>query len=45
MAMLQADTGYIIYQCLMHFDDEPFKIFRIKMTVEDRKEQLEKVGT
>lgn len=37
MAMLGADTGIVLYQCLMNFGDNPFVEFEIKMTVEERK--------
>jgi hypothetical protein len=43
MAILKADIGYVLYQCLMHFENEPFKIFRIKMSEKQRIEQLEKL--
>jgi hypothetical protein len=43
MAMLKANTGYVLYQCLMHFEDEPFKIFRFSMTDREQYRQLQKL--
>jgi CRISPR/Cas system-associated exonuclease Cas4 (RecB family) len=43
MAMIDAHTGYLIYQCLLHFENRPFRIFRITMTTQQRKEQLGKL--
>ena len=43
MSMLGAEEGYMIYQLLMHFEETPFKVFRIKMNAEERKEQREKL--
>ena len=41
--MLGAEEGYMIYQLLMHFEETPFKVFRITMNTEERKEQREKL--
>jgi CRISPR/Cas system-associated exonuclease Cas4 (RecB family) len=43
MAMLGASQGYIMYQLLMHFGNTPFKTFKITMTEQERKEQLDKL--
>jgi CRISPR/Cas system-associated exonuclease Cas4 (RecB family) len=43
LAMLGASEGYIIYQKLMHFGNAPFKTFKITMTAQERKEQLDKL--
>ena len=43
MAMLNASQGYILYQLLMHFGNTPFKAFRITMTIQERKNQLDKL--
>jgi CRISPR/Cas system-associated exonuclease Cas4 (RecB family) len=43
MAMLGASEGYIMYQKLMHFGNAPFKTFKITMTEQERKEQLDKL--
>lgn len=40
MAITGADIGIILYQCLIHFDDTPFVEFEIKMTKEEREQQL-----
>ena len=37
MAMLGADTGIILYQCLMNFDDKPFVEFEVTMNEEERR--------
>ena len=44
MAMLNAPIGYLIYQCLMHFQNKPYKEFKITMTEEQRKGQLTKLN-
>ena len=41
--MLNASTGYMLYQCLMNFENKPWKIFKVIMTAEERKEQLSKL--
>jgi CRISPR/Cas system-associated exonuclease Cas4 (RecB family) len=43
MAMLHTNTGYVLYQCLMHFEDEPFKIFRFSMSELEQERQLQKL--
>ncbi|MPZ05854.1 MAG: hypothetical protein GEU26_05445 [Nitrososphaeraceae archaeon] len=43
MSMLGAEQGYIIYQLLMHFEDTPFKTFRILMNAQERKDQRDKL--
>lgn len=43
MAMLHSKTGYVLYQCLMHFEDEPFKIFRFSMSELEQERQLQKL--
>jgi CRISPR/Cas system-associated exonuclease Cas4 (RecB family) len=43
IAMLNASQGYIIYQLLMHFGNAPFKTFKIAMTAQERKDQLDKL--
>ena len=43
MAMLNAPVGYMFYQCLMHFENKPFRIFKITMTESERKDQLVKL--
>lgn len=43
MAMQAASTGYMIYQCLMHFGDSPWKTFKVTMTEQERQIQLEKL--
>ena len=41
MALTDSDTGYLIYQLLMNFEDNPFKIFEVKLTKEERIEILD----
>jgi hypothetical protein len=43
MSMLNASTGYMLYQCLMNFEKKPWRIFKVIMTEEERKEQLSKL--
>lgn len=43
MSILGAEEGYMIYQLLMHFDETPFKSFKITMNAEERKEQRDKL--
>lgn len=40
MALTDSDTGYLMYQLLMNFEDNPFKIFEVKLTKEERIEIL-----
>ncbi len=39
MSILDAEEGYMIYQLLMHFDETPFKSFRITMNAQERMNQ------
>lgn len=43
MSILGAEEGYMIYQLLMHFEETPFKAFRITMNANERKEQRDKL--
>lgn len=43
MAMLNASQGYILYQLLMHFGNTPFRSFKITMSAQERKNQLDKL--
>lgn len=43
MAMQGASTGYMIYQCLLHFGDSPWKAFKVTMTEQERQTRLEKL--
>jgi hypothetical protein len=43
MAMQNSPIGYMVYQCLMHFGASPWRIFKVTMTEEERKGQLEKL--
>lgn len=43
MAMQNSPIGYMIYQCIMHFGDRPWREFKVTMTEQQRKEQLEKL--
>lgn len=43
MAMLNASQGYILYQLLMHFGNTPFKSYKITMSAQERKDQLDKL--
>ena len=38
--MLDANVGYVLYQCLNQFGEEPFNQSEITMTEEERKSQL-----
>lgn len=42
-AMQDSPIGYMIYQCIMHFGNSPWKRFKVIMTEQQRKEQLEKL--
>lgn len=43
MAILGSNKGVLLYQCLLHFDDNPFVEFVIEMNDVDRKAQLNKL--
>jgi CRISPR/Cas system-associated exonuclease Cas4 (RecB family) len=43
MAMQGASTGYMLYQCLLHFGSSPFRLFPVTMDEQQRVEQLEKL--
>ncbi len=43
MAMQNSSIGYMVYQCLLHFGSSPWRIFKVTMTEEERKGQLEKL--
>jgi len=43
MAMQDSHIGYMIYQCIMHFGDTPWREFKVTMTEQQRKDQLEKL--
>jgi CRISPR/Cas system-associated exonuclease Cas4 (RecB family) len=43
MAMQNSSTGFMIYQCLMHFGNSPWRRFKVTMTEQQRKDQLEKL--
>jgi CRISPR/Cas system-associated exonuclease Cas4 (RecB family) len=43
MSMLDAPHGYLMYQCLLHFGDTPFKIFKISMDEQERSNQRKKL--
>ena len=43
MAMQNSPVGYMIYQCIMHFGDSPWRGFKVTMTEQQRKDQLEKL--
>jgi hypothetical protein len=45
MSMLDSSTGYMLYQCLMNFEDKPWRIFKVTMNKQERKEQLSKLVT
>lgn len=36
MSLLDAEIGYLLYQLLMNFDSNPFELFEVIMTREDR---------
>jgi hypothetical protein len=44
MAMQNSPIGYIIYQCLMNFGNDPWRQFKVTMTEQQRKDQLEKLA-
>ena len=39
MSILGAEEGYMVYQLLMHFDETPFRTFRITMSAQERMNQ------
>ena len=41
--MSNATQGYIMYQLVMHFGNAPFRTFKITMSAQERKEQLDKL--
>lgn len=43
MSITDSDTGIILYQCLLHFDESPFVEFEHKMTKEQRIQTLHKL--
>jgi len=43
MAMQNAPIGYMVYQCIMHFGPRPWREFKVTMTEQQRKDQLEKL--
>ena|SRR5436309_2127497 len=43
MAMQNSPVGYMIYQCLLHFGDNPWRLFKVTMTEQQRTDQLEKL--
>ena len=43
MSLTDSDTGYIIYQLLLEYDDFPFKIFEVRMSKEERAQTLQKM--
>jgi CRISPR/Cas system-associated exonuclease Cas4 (RecB family) len=45
MSLVDADTGYLIYQLMLDYNDFPFRVYEIKMTKEERKEMLENMVT
>jgi hypothetical protein len=45
MAMLNSSVGYLVYQCLMHFGNDPWRQFKVIMTEQQRKQQLDKLVT
>jgi CRISPR/Cas system-associated exonuclease Cas4 (RecB family) len=45
MSILGADTGVLVYQFLMHFEDEPFKEFIVEMTGDERLRELNNLLT
>lgn len=44
MAMQHSPTGYMIYQCLMNFSNDAWRQFKVTMTEEQRRDQLEKLA-
>jgi RecB family exonuclease len=45
MALTNADTGIILVQCLLNYEDKPFLEFEHKMTAEQRKAVLSQLQT
>lgn len=45
MSILGAEEGYMMYQLLMHFEETPFKSFRVTMNAQQRQAQREKLVT
>jgi len=43
MSLTDSDTGIILYQCLLHFEDKPFVEFEHVMTKEERIQTLHKL--
>lgn len=43
MAMLDVPVGHIIYQCLLNYGNDPFRIFKVTMSEKQRMEQLAKL--
>ena len=43
MSILDAQEGYMLYQCLLHFGDKPFKAFKITMNAQERSDQRNKL--
>jgi CRISPR/Cas system-associated exonuclease Cas4 (RecB family) len=43
MAILGSSRGILLYQCLLHFGNTPFKAFKITMNAQERKDQLDKL--
>jgi hypothetical protein len=43
MAIQNSPTGYMIYQCLMNFGEDAWRQFKVTMTEQQMKEQLEKL--
>lgn len=41
MAMLGANKGVILYQCLLNFDEKPFVEFEIEMSAKEREDLLD----
>lgn len=41
MTMLNADKGVLLYQCLLNFDEHPFREFEITMSKSERKDRLD----
>ena len=44
MAMQNTPNGYMIYQCLMNFGNDAWRQFKVTMTEQERKDQLEKLA-
>ena len=43
MSILDVPQGYMLYQCLLHFGETPFKAFKISMNAQERKDQRYKL--